>query len=542
MLCRRRVCPLCRLGISLKHGCWSYPAWLRIYSVVSVTNTLVWGCFLALLLSAGMWNSAVAIATVLIMSGISAGGLATLAPPNRALHNSFQLALWGPPLVAALVPQPNGPRFFLPTIISLFLVYLLGSGRQYHQKYLADLRRESDLDRARAAAEAASKAKSAFVANISHEIRTPLNGVLGMLEVSLLDAMPAGQREILDSAHASAQSLLGLLNDLLDFSKIEAGRVELEHVDFDVRDLVNGVMNLFRSQAEIKGIHLVAHLPPRLLPLTGDPTRLRQVLVNLVGNALKFTTEGQVAIDVSAHAQEDSSNQREVAFAVRDTGIGIPLDKQALIFEAFAQADSATTRKYGGTGLGLAICQHLIQLMGGALTVESQSAVGSVFRFSVKLDQARHPAPRSVKVENITLPPLRILVAEDNLVNQKVTGGLLRRHGHKAEIAGNGAEAVAAYLTGHFDVVLMDVQMPVMGGYEATRSIRSLENTVRTPIIGLTANASENDRRLCLASGMDDYVSKPFTWNILADAIAKHVKREAVEPEPLTSDPVYEHL
>jgi signal transduction histidine kinase len=230
------ACALLRLAVALRQDSWNPNTWLTIYTAMSVTNTFIWGCFLAVLILKDGWNSPVALATMLMMTGFSAGGLATLAP-NRILHNSFQLALWGPPLLTALIPKQHGPGFFLPTIFSIFLAYLLVSGKQYHHKYLTDVRRESDLERARAAAETASQSKSAFVANISHEIRTPLNGVLGMLELSLLEQMSASQRESLESAHTSARSLLGLLNDLLDFSKIEAGRIELERIDFDVRDL-----------------------------------------------------------------------------------------------------------------------------------------------------------------------------------------------------------------------------------------------------------------------------------------------------------------
>jgi signal transduction histidine kinase/ActR/RegA family two-component response regulator len=500
-----------------------------------MATTSVWGFYLAFLLLTDGWMTVIALSTMLMMTGISAGGLATLAP-SRTLHNSFQWGLWGPALVAALLPAPHRSGFFLPVIFTIFLAYLLVSGKQYHRKYLMDLRREADLERARSVAEAASKAKSAFVANISHEIRTPLNGVLGMLELSLLESMPVGQRETLESAHTSAQSLLGLLNDLLDFSKIEAGRMELERIDFDVRDVINGVMSLFQSQADIKGIQLVANVEGPLPAVTGDPTRLRQVLINLIGNALKFTHEGEVALEVCSNPTAPG----EVSFAIRDSGIGIPADKQALIFDAFSQADNATTRKYGGTGLGLAICQRLTQLMGGVLAVESTPGSGSIFRFTLRFPLASRPVARSAKEETVSLRPLRILVAEDNLVNQKVTCGLLRRHGHEAEIASNGAEAVAAFVVGHYDVILMDVQMPVMGGYEATREIRSQERGPRIPIVGLTANASENDRRLCLESGMTDYVSKPFKWNTLAAVLAKHIENQPVAAEQLASDPVYQ--
>ena len=518
------ICALCRFAVGARLGHWPYLVWLRVYSTLMILTTLIWGGFLAFLLLTEGRNGSVAIPTMLMMAGISAGGLATLAP-NIKIHDSFQLAMWTPPLLAALIPLPPGPNYFLSVIFSLFLLYLLGSSRQYHRKYLSDLRREFDLDLARTAAESASKAKSAFVANISHEIRTPMNGVLGMLELSLLDQMPEAQRDTLKGAHDSAQSLLGLLDELLDFSKIEAGRMSLEHVAFDVQELITGVTELFRSKAEFKQIHLCSKVPGNLPMVMGDPARLRQVLNNLTGNAIKFTTTGEVAIEVSAK----SSDPCELSFAVRDTGIGIPRDKQALIFEAFAQADSDTTRKYGGTGLGLAICQRLIQLMGGSLSVDSEPGVGSVFRFDLKLEVSGQAHVPAAPAGAMTLPPLHVLVVEDNPVNQKVACGLLRRHGHTAEVAVNGLEAVNACLTGDFDVVLMDVQMPIMGGYEATRTIRSQQTSNRTPIVGLTANASETDRRLCLESGMDDYVAKPFTWNSLAQAIAKCLKKSMIE-------------
>jgi signal transduction histidine kinase/CheY-like chemotaxis protein len=515
---------LFRFRISFKLGVWNYPLWLKVYSALTVTTALLWGSFLAILLLTDGRSSSITTTVVLMMAGFSAGGLARLAP-NMKLHNGFQLSLWTPPLLAALVPRAPGPSYFLSVIFGLFLAYLWVSGRLNQTKYVVDLRRESDLDRARSAAVSASEAKSVFVANISHEIRTPLNGVLGMLALSLHQPLPASQRETLENARASAQSLLGLLNDLLDFSKIEAGRMELEHVDFNVHDVVSGVMKLFGSEAEIKGIRLAAKVPQVLAPVNGDPTRLRQILINLIGNALKFTAQGEVILEVLAN----SANPGELQFAVRDTGIGIPLDKQRSIFEAFSQADSATTRKYGGTGLGLAICQRLIRLMGGVLLVESKAGRGSAFRFTLTFQLAEHPPAPVVKMEEITLPKLHVLVVEDNIVNQKVTCGLLRRNGHEAEVAANGAVAVAACLARRYDLVLMDVQMPIMGGYEATRTIRAQETGERIPIVGLTANASAADRRLCLESGMDGYVSKPFTWNALAEEIAKVIKTEPRE-------------
>ena len=512
------VCAGARLWVSDRLGRWSHPAWLRAYSALSMLTSLIWGCSLGMLLLTEGRATSLAVTTMLMMAGFSAGGLANLAP-SRTIHLRFQLALWTPPLLAAAIPHPPGPNYSLSVIFAFFLLYLTATGRQAHHKYLTNLRRESDLVLARQAAESANTAKSAFVANISHEIRTPMNGVLGMLQLSLLDQMPAAQRDLLQSAQASAQSLLGLLNDLLDFSKIEAGRMKLEEIPVDVDELVQDIAKLFGSQAELKGIRLATAVSENLPAVLTDPTRLRQVLVNLTANALKFTSKGSVSIDVSVV----SLSPCQLQFSVKDTGVGIPLEKQALIFEAFAQADDHTTRTYGGTGLGLAISRRLIALMGGVLSVESKLGLGSVFRFSLKFGIAPHVARAVPIAQQVALRPLRVLVADDNPVNQKVACGLLRRHGHEAVAVLNGQEAILACTSAQFDVILMDVQMPVISGYDATRAIRAQQTSSRIPIIGLTANASETDRRLCLESGMDDYVSKPFTWQILASVMARLV-------------------
>jgi signal transduction histidine kinase/ActR/RegA family two-component response regulator len=523
------VCAGARFWVCVRLGRWSHSTWLRAYSALSTLTSLIWGCFLALLLLTEGRASSLAITTILMMAGFSAGGLANLAP-SRVIHLRFQLALWTPPLLAAAIPHAPGPNYSLTVIFAFFLAFLTASGRQAHQKYLTNLRRESDLVLARQAAESASKAKSAFVANISHEIRTPMNGVLGMLQLSLLDQMPAAQRDLLQSAQASAQSLLGLLDDLLDFSKIEAGRMKLEEIPVDVAELVQDIARLFGSQAELKGIRLATSVPENLPAVLTDPTRLRQVLVNLTANALKFTSKGSVYIDVSVV----SLSPCELQFSVQDNGIGIPLEKQALIFEAFAQADDNTTRTYGGTGLGLAISRRMIALMGGALSVESEPGLGSVFWFSLKFGIATKVARAAPIAQQVALRPLRVLVADDNPVNQKVACGLLNRHGHDAEAVLNGQDAVSACTSRQFDLILMDVQMPVMSGYEATRAIRALQTSSHIPIIGLTANASETDRRLCLESGMDDYVSKPFTWQTLASVMSKLVNSpdESLVPSP----------
>ena len=505
-------------GLFLRRlGVWESRRWLRMYSVVLTLTSLCWGSVLAVLLLTEGQNGSTSIPVMLILTGIAAGAQAGIAC-SRGLHTVYQLGLWLPPLLASLVPTAHGPIPFLTVIFFLFLLYLLTQGAHFHREYLRGIQRETELDDARRAAEVASRAKSSFVANISHEIRTPMNGLLGMLELSLLDPMTDQHRESLKAAQTSGRSLLGLLNDLLDFSKLDAGRMEIESIPFDLPELVSGVIRLFESQASGKGIELGAEMPATLPQLLGDPTRLRQVLINLVGNAIKFTDRGSVSIIVSARA----GDLYEVDFAVKDTGIGIAPARQALVFEAFTQADADTTRKYGGTGLGLSICHHLIKLMGATLQLESALGRGSVFSFSLKMQPTMAPskAPPGPAMA-LNIPPLRVLLVEDNLVNQRVAAGLLAHHGHKVEIVANGALAVDACRTSQFDVVLMDVHMPEMGGLEATRLIRSNQSGGHLPIIGLSASAAEADQRECFESGMDDYVAKPFRVEELLQAFAR---------------------
>lgn len=375
----------------------------------------------------------------------------------------------------------------------------------------------------------ASRLKSEFLANVSHEIRTPMNGILGMHALVLGTELDEVQREYLETAHRSAECLLSLLNDILDLSKIEAGRLELDRVDFHVSELVRSVIRSLTGHARRKGLELTSEVLPEVpATLAGDPTRLRQVLLNLSDNAVKFTHAGGVGIRVSV----ESASPEEVAlhFAVSDTGIGIPADKQAVIFEDFRQADGSTTRKYGGTGLGLSICKRLVELMGGRIWVESEPGRGSTFHFtacfrrpSAKSAEAA-PAEQAVPApaEKTTLAtPLRILLAEDNAVNEKMATRLLGKLGHQVRVARTGREAVELSAQQPFDVILMDVQMPEMDGLEATRRIRERERSsgAHTPILAMTAFAMPGDRGRCLAAGMDGYLSKPFRPAELEEAV-----------------------
>ena len=380
-----------------------------------------------------------------------------------------------------------------------------------------------------AEAQKASRFKSDFLANMSHEIRTPMNGVLGMIGLLRATRLDVEQREDLETAHASAQSLLTILNDILDFSKIEAGRLDLNSIPFMVRQTVTEVGKLFAVALERKQLRFDVQFDDEVPDcLVGDPDRLRQVLVNLVGNAVKFTAKGGVDVDVRLEKPTADGAPVELHFAVRDTGIGIPAEKHGMIFEAFRQADGSTTRKFGGTGLGLAISTRLVEMMGGKIRVESEPGRGSVFHFTARFGQAsmesvEAPAPvnslRSM-LESVgrgngngaLQQGLKILLAEDNMVNQHLVSRLLEKRGHMVTVACSGQEAVDCVGRESFDVILMDVQMPDMDGLEATALIRERERGKgeHTPIIALTAYTMKGDRERCLAAGMDDYVNKPI--------------------------------
>ncbi len=373
--------------------------------------------------------------------------------------------------------------------------------------------------RARAAAVAADAAKSIFVANMSHEIRTPMNGIIGMTELALAVARDEEQKEYLRIARSSANSLLALLNDVLDLSRIEAGKLSIDPVPLNPGELVNEVVQLLAVGANAKGLSMQAECAEGVPELVlGDPVRLRQVLVNLIGNAVKFTESG--SIDVRVYTSGDGG---QLCFAVRDTGIGIPRNKQQAIFRRFTQADGSISRKYGGTGLGLAISLKLIQLMGGTMRMQSEPGKGTLFEFAVPCCIPAAPVEEGVlaALGSSAPSPKRILLAEDNLVNQKVATVMLEKSGHSVFVVSNGQEALDVLSREPFDVVLMDVQMPKMDGFEATACIRAreLNSPHHVPVIAMTAHAMAGDRERCLAAGMDGYVSKPVHLDELLGAI-----------------------
>jgi signal transduction histidine kinase/ActR/RegA family two-component response regulator len=376
--------------------------------------------------------------------------------------------------------------------------------------------RTAELQRSETRLAEASRTKSEFVANISHEIRTPLNAVIGLVHLVLQTDLGAKQRDYLERVWSSSQTLLAVINQVLDFSKIEAGKMTLDEVPFDVRDVLRNTRDVLSTRAEEKGLALsvaVADDVPRVV--RGDSLRLGQVLLNLVGNGVKFTERGEVSVDVDV--DDRAGDAVQLRFRVRDTGIGLTAAETGRLFQAFVQADGSTTRRYGGTGLGLVISRGLVSQMGGELTVESTPGAGSTFtfvlRFAVAAEAAAAPAqPPAGRASSAPLAGTRVLLVEDNVLNQEVGQAILESVGAQAEIAANGLEATRA-VSDHgerFDLVIMDVQMPVMDGYEAAREIRRDPRGATLPIVAMTGHAFESERQRCLEAGMNDYIPKPM--------------------------------
>lgn len=486
----------------------------------------------------------------LITAGLTTGATTTLVADLR-LFAAYTTVMFMPMLLATLV---NGQRFDSSVwALVVYMAFILLMARNLSRRHLRAIRYRVLLEEKSAALEDASRAKSRFLATMSHEIRTPMNAIFGMSNLLLDTPLSAQQKEWVDSLRESCESLLGIISDVLDLSKIEAGQFEVESAPFDAKETLQATLALFRPLARQRGLELQEELKELggAFWVNGDRTRFRQIVSNFLSNALKFTIEGSVVVNAKVDRRPEGM---ELEVVVRDSGIGIPPEKIDLVFEPFTQVDPSNTRQYQGSGLGLAICQHLAERLGGRVWVTSNGRMaglppdgwqmpdlgrGSAFYVRLPL-MPTVPPQRSDSVSRPILPrpETTILIVEDNPVNQKVAAALLRRLGYQTKAVWNGQECVDLCREQPFDIIFMDLQMPVLDGLQATRQLRAEKLPQEPFIVALTANAFREDREHCLQAGMDDYLSKPIQEMQLIKVLNKFAKMKIRAAKAAAAPPV----